>query len=359
MQNLAKVATAISNMFIRVELAKARIPAFRGTIVRPLEVPASVVGIIAFANGASALFVRAWYYWTVHLTQALPVVAARELNDRLGDVVRVDGYSGGREPREDGVSNYHVDSQLGLEALVAKLLETFGAERAVDPLYVDYKTISWMLAGSLKLLPAPANSRECDELEMDGLVALGHVWENVSVKIKRFERILELAQGVSGAVAEGHARSARNVLQSNYGMEAQRLRMLLASRKSATDIYGAMADLESILVKQSAVLRGLGYHAEADLVQADRDDIGAQLVDIYRARKQQFSDELTGHPDGESSDEAAYVRFQLALTVLLFAQLLQRNANEEARAMEAEGQQIAAALSSEEQQELKEAIERC
>lgn len=360
MQNLAHVATEICNKFIRVELAKARIPAFEGTVVRPLEVPASVVGIIAFANGASARFVRAWYYWTVHLTQPLPLEPAQELNGRLGEVVRVDGYSGGREPREGGVSNYHVDTQLGLEALMAKLLESFGVEQAVDPMQVDHKTMSWMQSGSLKLLPAPASSRECVELELAGLVALGHVCENLSVKIERFERVVDLAVRAFGTDRNGHATSARTALQRFYGLEAQRLKKLISSLTSATDIYCNMADLEGILVKQSAVLHELGRHGEAALVQADRDVVGAQLVDIYRARKRQFSEELAQLAGGDRPDkDADYVRFQLAFSVLLLAQLLRRNGDEQAVLMEVEGQEIVQALSSDAQQELKAAMERC
>ncbi|MBP9091055.1 hypothetical protein KBI23_08500 [bacterium] len=359
MQNLANVATEISNKLIRVELAKARIPAFEGAVIRPLEVPASVVGIIAFANGASALFVRAWYYWTVHLTQPLPLEPAQELNGRLGEVVRVDGYSGGREPREAGVSNYHVDSQLGLEGLVAKLMESFGAEQAVDPMYVDHKSVSWMQSGSLKLLSAPASNRECDEMELAGLVALGHACENLSVKIERFERVVDLAVRAFGTGRNGHALSARTALQRFYGLEAQRLKKLLVSLTSATDIYCNMADLEGILVKQGAVLHELGRYGEARLVKADRDGVGAHLADIYRSRKQQLSEELAQHAEGEQPDKAAYARFQLALTVLLFAQLLHRNGDEQAVAMEVEGQEIVQALSSDAQQELKAAMERC
>lgn len=64
---------------------------------------------------------RCWYYWScATYDHPLPLAVAARLNADCGSVVRVDGYAGGRSPRED-VDSYHVDTPAGLAALVAAL----------------------------------------------------------------------------------------------------------------------------------------------------------------------------------------------------------------------------------------------
>lgn len=79
------------------------------------EVKTSVFGIL---HGWQ--FKRNWYYW-VCTGPGIPVEEAEELNNRLGEVVRVDGFAGGLDPREHfkglACGAYHVDTPEGLKAL--------------------------------------------------------------------------------------------------------------------------------------------------------------------------------------------------------------------------------------------------
>ena len=181
-------------MVIRVELAKAGIPAFEGiplgttetrsSVVTPYlfsETRAPLVGMIAFENKALALFVRHWFYWEVHLTKPLPFEPAQELFDNFWRVVRVKGYSGAEEPPADGVSYYHVDSVPGLGALVATLLGAFGDGCAAEPLRLTRLTDSWILLDSFKVLPPPGSIAELDALELAGLAALAHASKGLRV----------------------------------------------------------------------------------------------------------------------------------------------------------------------------------
>ena len=73
-------------------------------------------------------FRRAWYYW-VCWGPAIPFDIADELHKAFGQEVRVAGHCGCPAPREwyhndydKGVPDYHVDTQEGLNALVAAIV---------------------------------------------------------------------------------------------------------------------------------------------------------------------------------------------------------------------------------------------
>jgi hypothetical protein len=57
----------------------------------------------------------------------IEVEAAEKLHQKFGTVVRTDGYSGGKSPREHfqglACGNYHVDTQEGLNALAETIKE--------------------------------------------------------------------------------------------------------------------------------------------------------------------------------------------------------------------------------------------
>jgi hypothetical protein len=75
---------------------------------------------------------RAWYYWMVSTPEnkPLPLKLAKQLNSESGDTIRAFGYAGGLKGKDflswakKGVTNWHVDTQEGLEKLV-KVLQQF------------------------------------------------------------------------------------------------------------------------------------------------------------------------------------------------------------------------------------------
>lgn len=79
------------------------------------EVDCGVIGACR-----SWIFRRAWYYWEA-TGPGIPPGSAKELHDRLGQEVRVEGHCGCPDPIEyckgRPVRWYHVDTQRGLKAL--------------------------------------------------------------------------------------------------------------------------------------------------------------------------------------------------------------------------------------------------
>ena len=76
-------------------------------------------------------FFRNWYYWVCSADNGceVPESAARALNLEHSRDVRVDGYSGGKEPDGD-VSCYHVDTPRGLKVLVSLLKRLYEEQEA-------------------------------------------------------------------------------------------------------------------------------------------------------------------------------------------------------------------------------------
>lgn len=71
-------------------------------------------------------FQRSWYYWSAG-GPPLPFKYAMPLHELIGDEVRVDGHCGCPSPVEwygktgKGVTAYHIDTQEGLNILVATI----------------------------------------------------------------------------------------------------------------------------------------------------------------------------------------------------------------------------------------------
>lgn len=87
----------------------------------------AVAGLLLYPSGIHVTFIRAWYYWQVTSSEPLPKEPARQLNDRCGDVVRVDGCAGGKTVDDSGVASWHVDTDMGLSLLVNTLNAHFGS----------------------------------------------------------------------------------------------------------------------------------------------------------------------------------------------------------------------------------------
>lgn len=89
------------------------------------EVVTSVRGELKIDPGMPRLvwgFERLWYYWSAHGYGAgIPLEYAEKLHATHGEVARVAGYGGGRDPgdwnRGFAIDSYHVDTVEGLKAL--------------------------------------------------------------------------------------------------------------------------------------------------------------------------------------------------------------------------------------------------
>lgn len=127
MNDLKGIPTHVSNIMVRVELAKAGIPAFDGAVICGREtVLTTVVGVMAFAGGMQVLFTRSCCHWSVDVVRALDSVQPRTLNERWCGTVPIGGTCGGADPTPKVVTSYHVDSQEALYGLVEVLREAFG-----------------------------------------------------------------------------------------------------------------------------------------------------------------------------------------------------------------------------------------
>jgi hypothetical protein len=147
MRNLAGTTTAHANAYIEDELNEARIAFTRGTPSQG-EVATSIHATATSKRGVLSgtfKFERAWSYWVVN--GPVSVELAWELyNDTRGrHDVRVAGHCGCPEPVApwtsvvggiDSVTEYHIDSQEGLNLFAEKVLGT----RPLPPTEKERKT---------------------------------------------------------------------------------------------------------------------------------------------------------------------------------------------------------------------------
>lgn len=116
MKNLAGAALILTDDYVTRELMAAEIPLVCVTRNKG-EVAASITGKLG-----EFTFTRAWYYWVVK--GRVPLAVAQEMYSHpVGRKdIRVDGFSGGIEPRKRAVRGYihgyHIDSQEGLNIFV-------------------------------------------------------------------------------------------------------------------------------------------------------------------------------------------------------------------------------------------------
>lgn len=114
---------------VQNELLIAGVPALAATFKgeHRSEFRDSILGVLWFASGEAVGFSRGHSHWCVNSSAPLPHAQAEALNDRMSDIVRMYGMSGGTtKVRMDGCANWHVDAQEGLNALVQALKDHFG-----------------------------------------------------------------------------------------------------------------------------------------------------------------------------------------------------------------------------------------
>lgn len=337
MRNLAGVDTPICDALLRVELTKAGVPAFTGEAIQRREVPATAIGAITYAGGVQATFYRCWYYWGVSLSKALPYEPAKQLNDQWGSQVRIDGYSGGKDPSPGGVYSYNVDTQEGLNALVAVLNTTFGMTFEVDPR--DIKTPDWLRPMSLTKLPDFADKAAQARAEVAALNALGGYLNRYEYRESVCEEALAIATAEFGP--KGHETHGMRVVVANlYRDQARRLKMLIPTLSDDTSVFCYTADLEHILTKRVPLLFMMGRRKEARSVKRECEDVRFTLAGIYRSRKELEEAKLAETAEGKP-DDVAYARHRVALTLVNMTKLLKRmKRHDEAATLMAELQSI-------------------
>lgn len=120
---------------VQNELLIAGVPALTATFkseYRP-EFRSSIIGVLWFENGEVIIFSRRHSYWSVNSSVHLPFKVAKALNDRMGNIVRVYGMSGGADVQRGGCADWDVDAQEGLNALTQVLKDCFGTLHESPP----------------------------------------------------------------------------------------------------------------------------------------------------------------------------------------------------------------------------------
>lgn len=112
---------------IRKELIEAGINILEFPYVRDGEVPTKIVGYLGPWS-----FYRAWYYW-IASGDGIPPEIAEEFHKKHGQEVRVCGdctspAPSDRKYKNFAVGNYHIDTQIGLNAFAKLLKELIGHE---------------------------------------------------------------------------------------------------------------------------------------------------------------------------------------------------------------------------------------
>ena len=110
---------------VRKELDDAGIPAQNTPEFMRGKTGTKEVNTIVVGDYLGWWFERGWAYW-IATGPGIPYDLAKSLNDRHGDTVRIDGYSGGRDVDEllgFGIGLYHIDTEEGLKALKETLDE--------------------------------------------------------------------------------------------------------------------------------------------------------------------------------------------------------------------------------------------
>jgi len=128
MENRAGCPVEDNDKVLTDELKIAGIEVLVNNTVVGGEVKTHITGAL---NGWT--FERLWYYWSAKGNPGLILDKANTLHENHGKVVRVQGHCGCPPPKEwasqntdDGkfyVDTYHIDSQIGLQALANAIKE--------------------------------------------------------------------------------------------------------------------------------------------------------------------------------------------------------------------------------------------
>ncbi len=297
---------------LRVELAKARIPCYSGSVQQPQEVPANVVGILSLTDSQVVVFVRHWYYWSATLSKPMPAGNAIKLEREWGHSVRVDGARPGISPFE-GIYTYHVDTQDGLYALVYALRSFYGNGDAPVPLDECHARLSWIVPGSLRPVQAPGEA-DLFPLEFAALLSLAPEYGRFSLVETCYLDALNLAIRCRGVKSQS-VKKVRILLANCYRSEAQRQKQLLGVFTAGNDRSNSLYQLERCQTERVKVLHDLGRHKEAGSVARDIGRLRQELIQDYEHQRAGLRAELDS---GSAGNLTAFARFRyLAATVYL------------------------------------------
>ncbi len=285
--NLAGVPAMTANMFVRVELAKARIPAYAIEHRSEREVKANVVGFMHFRGGLMVSFNRAWYYWVVKLSRPIEFEDACRLNHQWREQIRVDGYGGGTEPKRSGVHCYHVDSQAALNALVRFLIELNGPSEAGLPMgdlaserviaFQEFEAATMNNYPGMTLCSPPGSDQQIAELEISALLLRGGSSDLIVANHKEAIGIAVAFFGPDSERARKVREELATVLRSQIAHQAKYY--VGPVDTSVTERYIRGGDLHDLMALRMKLLRQVGRHKEARSVQAALNRISPQIAD--------------------------------------------------------------------------------
>jgi hypothetical protein len=301
--NLAGVPASTANMFVRAELAEAHVPAFHVQRKRDLEVKASIVGFMHFANGLMVSFNRAWTYWVVKLSRPVAQSDANVLNADWREDIRVDGFAGGTDPGAGGVTTYHIETVGGLGALVRFLVGLNGPVNSALPIgdldsgrmraFTSFEAETMNNHPGMHACPAPATPHQLAELSIDALLLLGGHSDRIVANHKTAIAIATAAFGATSDRVRRVREELATVLRSQIVLKSRYYSgpAASASSRSVSDSYCQGVDLFDSMKLRMDLLDQIGRGNEARSVQTGLLKVALSVAsDIRRYLSRELKD---------------------------------------------------------------------
>ncbi len=332
MHNLAGVPTPITDAMIRVELAKAGIPAVHVSKSTHGEVPCTVIGILRdLRSGQDIVFERLFCYWAVRLRIAVPLDQAKALNDKWGKVVRINGGPGIEgeiwQFCEEGVYYYHVDTQEGLNALVGAIRGAFmlQAQAAVteDNEWIA-RNFDRVHLGSFSHLAAPRNSTDIMLLEIAALRKMASCQRADESQERCLRAALKMADASTEKRFRKEAKSIRVELCTFFRNTARSNRALIgfSNNRDNDDLYASR--LEEAQTKRLKLLNCLGRRKEARAVILDLVQIRPEILKLLEAMKEKTLADLKMAADNNNVCRLEWLRSVVTFIYFQLAALCSR-----------------------------------
>lgn len=296
MHNLSGLSHEVADLIARVELAKAKIPAFYAVAEehRKMHSSTSVFGFTSYTNGAEVFLKRDCECWTVTVT----------------------------EPKQLGVI-YKADTQERLNEL-AQRASRFGTPLGVGPQVSDSR-LEGKRPTSLTALAVP-DSIDLADMEIVALLHLGSTTSDFELAEICFTSALALA-ATSGNTGNRFYR-VRSQVMDLYRVQADRLKTMLPHCVGVADTFLLMSQLEQSLTMQARIAPAY----QAAELEKENVTYRQELLEIAQMRQKVLQNELKQNLGGTS--------YHLSFVTLRRAQIMRRLA----KYLELEGRTFADAL---------------
>lgn len=338
--NMAGVPQDITTPMLRVELETAGITS---CLQVPYGEPKAIIsGVMVFKNGQAMVLHRAWIYWTAWLIEPLSHKAALALHDIHGKFVRPDGDCTSPRP-VTSVDHYHVDTQDGLNALVAAVKAEFGevetdtgSETFIDGLQKTKK----LAADPLQ----PLSVLERDVAHIKTLLSLAQ-WHSDS---QRRQAVLYQALATAEKLFPGRrkwANKVNNELARFYrdSVRKGKERMAQPDREPGDRMWATM-EVERDQRSRAKYLFAVGHTNNAKACYEDAVSLRLSVIELLT----EHADHLRTLLAGKKEDEHDYYWHRVAFMEFMlgrFNRMLGRH--EESRKHFSECKRIQSLLSTE------------